>query len=406
MRYCCCCLLLLALTLRADAPALRWGFYGHRLINRMAVWTLDADMMPFFRAQLDYLSDHAVDPDKRRYASRHEAVRHYIDLDRWGQPPFADLPRSWTDALLQKAKLRYPLAGTDTIAWSVQMIAQASTDTARLLMSSSAGDTAWLPYRPYRQVFAAGVLPHYYEERWTLPADSLRRWLPLPAETRRVEVIDHLSPHGILPYHLERVQRQLTEAFRRRQRARILRLCADLGHYIADAHVPLHTTENYDGQLSGQRGIHAFWESRIPELFAESDYDLFVGKAVYIDHPRNFFWQIVLDSHALVDRVLQTERRLRASYPPAEQYCFELRGEQTLRQPCADYAAAYQAAMGNMVEERLRAAIHAVGSAWFTAWVDAGQPDLLRGPDPDPSPGADSLGSPPGRQQPAVRPHE
>ena len=31
-----------------------------------------------------------------------------------------------------------------------------------------------------------------------------------------------------------------------------------------------------------------------------------------------------------------------------------------------------------MVERRMRAAIHAVSSAWYTAWVDAGQPDLSR----------------------------
>ncbi|MGC6428813.1 MAG: hypothetical protein ACON4Y_05945 [Flavobacteriales bacterium] len=54
----------------------------------------------------------------------------------------------------------------------------------------------------------------------------------------------------------------------------ILFICSDLGHYIADANVPLHTTINYDGQLTGQKGIHAFWESRLPELFS-SEYNFF-----------------------------------------------------------------------------------------------------------------------------------
>ena len=57
---------------------------------------------------------------------------------------------------------------------------------------------------------------------------------------------------------------------------RILRISAEIGHYIGDAHVPLHTTENYNGQLSGQEGIHAFWESRLPEMFSD-EFDFFVG---------------------------------------------------------------------------------------------------------------------------------
>jgi hypothetical protein len=48
--------------------------------------------------------------------------------------------------------------------------------------------------------------------------------------------------------------------------AAILRLSADFGHYLGDLNVPLHTTMNYNGQLTGQEGIHGFWESRNPEI--------------------------------------------------------------------------------------------------------------------------------------------
>ena len=66
-------------------------------------------------------------------------------------------------------------------------------------------------------------------------------------------------------------------AFIEKDSDKILKYSADLGHYIADAYVPLHTTENYNGQLTGQKGIHAFWESRLPELFSE-DYNYLVDK--------------------------------------------------------------------------------------------------------------------------------
>src|SRR5690625_6385588 len=69
---------------------------------------------------------------------------------------------------------------------------------------------------------------------------------------------------------------------------RIIRLCADIGNYVADAHVPLHTTVNYNGQLTGQTGLHAFWESRIPELFAQDHFSAWVGPARYIEDPEEF----------------------------------------------------------------------------------------------------------------------
>ena len=49
-----------------DAQA--WGFYGHKRINRMACFTLPPELFPFFKKHIDFVSDHAVDPDRRRYA--------------------------------------------------------------------------------------------------------------------------------------------------------------------------------------------------------------------------------------------------------------------------------------------------------------------------------------------------
>ena len=131
-----------------------------------------------------------------------------------------------------------------------------------------------------------------------------------------------------------------------------------------------------DPALTGQIGIHAFWESRLPELFADDDYEFWVGKAQFIEHPRDYFWNMVLDSHALVDSVLLIEADLRQRFPSDQQMCYETRGETLVHTPCEAYASAYHQRMGNMVEQRMRDAILSVGSAWYTAWVLAGQPDL------------------------------
>ena len=70
---------------------------------------------------------------------------------------------------------------------------------------------------------------------------------------------------GRLPWHIEEVYRGLVEAFRARDLPRALQAAGTLSHLIADAHVPLHATDNYDGQLTGQRGVHARWESDLVE---------------------------------------------------------------------------------------------------------------------------------------------
>jgi len=187
---------------------------------------------------------------------------------------------------------------------------------------------------------------------------------------------DKFSEYGVLPFHLQTMQRKLTDAFRVGDANAILRLSADFGHYIGDAHVPLHTTENYNGQLTDQVGIHGFWESRIPELFAEKEYDFFVGRAEYIEDKTEYFWNIVLESHSHVEDVLGIEKSLVESFPEDKQFCFDERNEFTVRIQCREFAKAYSNKMKGMVEARMVASVKALGNAWYTAWVDAGQPDL------------------------------
>ncbi len=273
-------------------PALAWGFFGHKRINRLAAFTLPPEMIVFYKQHLEYITEHAVDPDKRRYAVEGEDKNHYIDIDIYGEngEGMKNMPRKWDDA-----------------------VEKFSEDTLRA--------------------------------------------------------------YGILPWNLEKAVKKLQYAFESGDANRILKYSADIGHYIGDAHVPLHTTVNYNGQLTGQRGIHGFWESRIPESFSE-DYDFFVGKAQYVRDVRTFIWDFIADSHACVDSVLTFEKELSNRYPSDQKYAYEQRGVTTMRVYSREYTEAYNAMLDGMVERRMRATVLDVGSLWFTAWVNAGQPDL------------------------------
>jgi len=271
-----------------------WGFYGHRRINRLAVFTLpESELLAFYKRHIAWLEEHAVDPDKRRYAFEEEAPRHYIDLDRYGPWPHDTLPRSWEDAVA--------LFGEET-----------------------------------------------------------------------------LIQNGIAPWHIERTMGMLRKAFREGNIRMILRHSADLGHYLGDLHVPLHCTENYNGGMTGQHGIHGFWESRLPELFA-GQYDHLTGQARYYPDIRPILWKTALASSAAVDSVLRFERELSQEARPDAKYAYEERGETVLRVYSREYAARYHEAMAGMVERRMNSAILQVGSFWFSAWVDAGRPPLPGG---------------------------
>lgn len=283
--------ILLLLFLALQLHCFCWGFFAHQKINYQAVFLLPPQMLSFYKPHIRFLSEHAVDPDKRRYAVAEEGPRHYIDLDHYGAFPYNHLPRRWDSAV---AKF-----GEDT-----------------------------------------------------------------------------LQQHGIVPWWVQTMQYRLTAAFKEKSAAKILKLSAELGHYVADAHVPLHTSSNYNGQLTGQHGIHGFWESRVPELLAEKDWDYFIGKAEYVKSPGDFIWKRILQSAAAADTVLAFEKKVSQQFSPDQKYAFEDRNGKVVRQYSATFSKAYDAALGGMIERRMRESIHAVASLWFTAWVDAGQPEL------------------------------
>lgn len=204
------------------------------------------------------------------------------------------------------------------------------------------------------------------------PFDSIpRRW------TEAVEKFseDTLRTRGIVPWQIHLSFYQLVEAFKEKDTDRILKISADMGHYIADAHSPLHTTKNYNGQLSGQEGIHGFWESRLPELFADQ-YNYLVGRAQYIEQPLSYAWKIVENSSSLTDSLLSVEKELSDNTSPDQKFNYEIRNNILIRTYSKSYSTNYHEALNGMIEKQMQKSVLAIGSFWYTAWVDAGQPDL------------------------------
>jgi hypothetical protein len=267
-----------------------WGFFAHYRINRMAVYSLPKAMTGFYRANIDYITEHAVSADKRRYVDSTEAPHHFFNADHYGKKPWAAMPQKWEDA--------------------------ATKYTA-----------------------------------------------------------DTLNKYGTVPWTIQYQYYKLVRAFKAHDTIAILNTSANLGHYIADAHVPLHLTQNYNGQLSNQTGIHALWESRIPELFGDK-YNFKVGKARYIENPLAEAFKICRASFKSVDTVLRLEQFLTKNFPADKKYGMVMHGKKPVKDYSEAYALAYQKMLKGMIERQMRASILSVSSFWYSAWVDAGQPDL------------------------------
>lgn len=379
---------ILALTffLSAFSSITNWGFFAHRRINRLAVFTLPIELIPFYKKHIDYLTENAVGPDKRRYAVATEGIRHYIDLDIWGIPPFKSLPRNMVEASRSYTEILVLNEQKDSIKLFGQQM-ELKTDGSLVLKGDNYQqffglDSLFIDQEDYEDFFYDKIYNPLYEKEWSVDCSVLQNYFDrydfvLPCD--KAIAIDTFVEHGVLPYNLIRLQNNLTRAMIAMDSDLILRLSADMGHYIGDAHVPLHTTSNYNGYRTNQIGIHAFWETRLPELFADEQFDYFVGQANYIDNPKKYYWDIVLNSHSLVMDVLSIEKELSKSYPKDQQNCFVERGTGDIQNiPCEAYAQKYHLLLEGQVEQQMRAAIKAVGDAWYTAWINAGQPDLSR----------------------------
>lgn len=81
--------------LGAPAPAAAWGLASHRWIATQAADLVAATCPQLGRAPRSALAEAAVAPDTvlKRRDGRREGVRHFMNLDHYGPPPFRALPR-------------------------------------------------------------------------------------------------------------------------------------------------------------------------------------------------------------------------------------------------------------------------------------------------------------------------
>lgn len=176
---------------------------------------------------------------------------------------------------------------------------------------------------------------------------------------------DTVNSRGIAPWWIENQFNRLVRLMQQNATDSLLIVAAAVGHYVSDLHVPLHTIENYDGQLTGNKGIHFRFEAWMIEEFADK-IKWNVKQVVYIDDPRAYMFDVVFNSYLFADGILQADNQ---SKKPGKRY-------ENKEDYDNEYISALHQRVGPLAEQQMSGAATAVASLWYSAWIKAGKPTL------------------------------
>jgi hypothetical protein len=191
---------------------------------------------------------------------------------------------------------------------------------------------------------------------------------------------EFITTQGLLPWRTAEFYGRLQREFETLKQKpgqyagdNIALFAAVIAHYVADGHVPLHAVVNYNGQQTGQTGLHSRWES---ELFDRNRTRLKITPAPVkpIANPRDFMFETLLASNRLAPNVLESDAKAVVGRQFYDDGYFEAFGAATLQ----------------VLEQRMNESITAVASMIVGAWEQAGKPvvpvESPRTPRPIPRP--------------------
>ena len=168
-----------------------------------------------------------------------------------------------------------------------------------------------------------------------------------------------LESSGVLPWQIGVYSLKLTAAMRDHDWEQTRLAAAYLAAYVAQAHDPFHTTEDFDGHLSGQPGVDLRFGSNLVDR-----YSLFFllrpNDAIYLSDPTDHAFDACMSAHSWVENVLLADRRARAG----------------LSDYTDEYYDRFYSEAGAILIRQLTDAASDVGSYWLTAWINAGRPPL------------------------------
>jgi hypothetical protein len=219
--------------------------------------------------------------------------------------------------------------------------------------------------------------PKHFLDAEAYGGDSAVYKLPLHwQEAVNAFTEDTLKKYGYVPYHVIYMKSKLTEAFKSGNADSILFYAIDLGHYIGDADVPLHTSINHDGQLTNQRGLHSLWETTVPALEIDNFNLHSKHHASYLKKPEETIMSAVRRAHSLLPEIFNKEKEVSANFTDDTKYVLEERRGRQVKDYSPAFIKAYGESLGSTINNQLINSANLIADFWYTSWVDAGKPNL------------------------------
>jgi hypothetical protein len=170
-----------------------------------------------------------------------------------------------------------------------------------------------------------------------------------------------LQSNGLLPWQIGVYSQKLTEDMKagRWDDARLD--AAMLATYVAEAHDPFRTTENFDGKLTAQTGVNERFGTALIDRFS-SFFPMRPNDATFISDPTDHAFEVCLSSHSLLEPILLADRN---AYIAGKSYSYN-----------DEYYDRFYNQSAAILIRQLSEASTDIGSYWLTAWTNAGRPQL------------------------------
>ena len=167
---------------------------------------------------------------------------------------------------------------------------------------------------------------------------------------------------GLLPWAALEAYNKLVQSFKEKNRDKVLIFAADLGHYVADGHQPFHTLLNYDGQLTDQKGIHGRYESEMVNRYIDQISNSLTTREVkYVAEPLEYIFDFLTASNFYSPVIFTADK---TSFAQAGSHGSE------------DYYKLLWFRTKHVTINQLSDAAGSLASLIYSAWVDAGKPNL------------------------------
>jgi len=187
---------------------------------------------------------------------------------------------------------------------------------------------------------------------------------------------ENVQKNGLLPWRIAEVMDSLGEAISNQSNEKMLRYFSWIAHYVEDAHQPLHVTENYDGQLTNQPGIHSRFETELVKHMISKNGLNFNTKRLAselvnfepISDKVKFAFDIVLESYKYIEPILEADRFAKDKIPVEKLYRVEKRNGRTRYIYSDDYYSIMNERLGSLVLSRMEKSAVRLAYIWLNVW--------------------------------------